>query len=46
VITRQGRKSWGLGPPDFGQRVWGSQGVVKYYYMLSRTGSMLESGDF
>jgi len=42
----------GRDPPDFGQgRSWGgSQGgrgrVVKYYYTLSCTGSMFESGDF
>ena len=41
----------GRDPPDFGQGVaGGSQGgrgrVVKYYYILSCTESMFESGDF
>src|SRR6218665_2594997 len=31
---------WGSRPLDFGQ------GAVKYYYILSCTGSMFESGDF
>jgi len=41
---------WGVATPDFGQ---GSGGVtrgrgrvVKYYYILSCTESMFESGDF
>jgi len=44
---RQGRQSWGVGglrPPDFGQL--GRGRVVKYYYILSCTGSMFKSGDF
>src|SRR6218665_1962803 len=47
-------QSWGVGgrdPQILGRGSWGSQGgagglsrVVKYYYILSCTGSMLESG--
>ena len=46
------RQSRGLGChdfPDFGLGSWGIAGgrvVVKYYYMLQGTVSMLESGDF
>jgi len=50
------RQSWGFGsrdPLDFGQGVvgvaggrWGRGRVVKYYYILSCTGSMFESVDF
>jgi len=42
----------GLGsrPPDFGQGVvgvaGGSRRVMKYYYILSCTGSVFKSGDF
>ena len=40
----------GLGgsqPPDFGQGGRGDRGrVVKYYYILSCTESIFESGDF
>jgi len=43
---------WGSRHPDFGQGVVGRSGsrggrgrVVKYYYILSCTGSMFESGD-
>jgi len=39
----------GVAPPDFGQGVaGGSRRGVKYYYILSCTGSrsMFESGDF
>ena len=49
----QGRQSWGVWrsrPPDFGQ---GGRGgprgrgrVVKYYFILSCTGSMFERGDY
>ena len=49
-IPEQGRQSWevgGLRPPDFEQGVMGGRGlVVKYYYILSCTGSMFESSDF
>ena len=47
------RQSWGMGvsrPPDFGLGVVGVAGgrgrVVKHYYTLSCTGSMVESGNF
>jgi len=47
----QGRQSWVLGrvapSPDFGQGSQrGRERVVKYYYILSCTGTMFESGDF
>jgi len=47
ALHRQGHQFWGLGgvtTPDFGQRDGGR--VVKYYYILSCTGGMFESGDF
>src|SRR6218665_321732 len=41
---------WESRPPDFGQEGRGGRRghgrVMKYYYMLSCTGSMFESGDF
>ena len=57
VTTQHRRQSWGLGvatPQILGRGVvgvpGGSQGdrgrVVKYYYILSYTGSVFESGDF
>jgi len=47
----QGRQSWGLGarpPQNLGRGVVGvgNGRVVKYYYILSCTGSVFESGDF
>ena len=57
-LYRQRHQSCGVGgrdPPDFGLEgcgvsqdgSWGARGlVVKYYYILSCTGSMFESGDF
>ena len=40
-------KVGGLDPPDFGQEGRrGPQGVVKYYYILSCTGSMFECVGF
>jgi len=40
------RQSWGLGVAT--PRLWpGGRGrIVKYYYILSCTGSIFESGDF
>jgi len=41
------RQSWGLGGRDPHILGRGGRGrVVKYYYILSCTGSMFESGDF
>ena len=47
ALPDSGASSWGgLGsrPRDFGQ--WGCGWDMKYYYILSCTGSMFESGDF
>ena len=44
VVEGRGVNPGGSRPPEFAQ---GGRGrVVKYYYILSCTGSMLESGDF
>src|SRR6218665_2503979 len=50
VCESHRRQSWGLGSRDPQILRWGVAGgrggVVKYYYILSCTGSMFESGDF